>query len=269
MMFQSKLLITILFIFLSFLFGSVVLAAGPVDLSFAGITNYHVKTYHVNSWFWPMSKMIDYFLSEGVRPDIIYMILAVPFITFVIAFFRQIIGISTFGLYMPLLIALSFMLLGVLFGMAVLLLVILVSYVLREIVGKLNLLYIPRVSFLFSVLSLSFFIIIWFSLNFGSPVTIGAAIFPMLMISTISERISSTQSEEGVSGALRGTIQTILVALVAYYFVSWPWLAVRIIALPEIVLLPLIGNLITGKFTGLRLIEYFRFRTLFKDNIEE
>lgn len=260
------------FIFLTVLATAIVptaLAADASDLAFAGVNNFNVKIANVDSWFWPMSKMINYFFSEGVRLDIIYLILAVPFITFVIAFARQIIGVSTFGLYMPLLIALSFMLLGVLFGLAVLLFVILVSYILREIVSKLNLLYIPRVSFLFSVLSLSFFFIIWFSLNFGSPVTIGAAIFPMLMISTISERISSAQNEEGVSGALRGTIQTILVALIAYYFVSWPWLAKHLIATPELVLLPLVGNLATGRFAGLRLIEYFRFRTLFKENIEE
>lgn len=227
----------------------------------------HVKNSESN--YWPFSGLIDYFLTQGVRSDIIYLILAVPFITFVIAFLRQVIGISTFGLYTPMLLSLSFMLLGIIFGVGVLIMIIIISYILRNIINRLNLLYIPRISFLLSCTALSFFFIMWLSLNFNVPIAIGFAIFPMLMISTISERISSAQVEEGILEALRGIIQTIIVAVIAYYVVVWPWLIMMIMAYPEIVILPLVGSLMLGRFTGLRLIEYFRFRSLFRDNIEE
>ncbi len=264
----------LLFLFLTIalsLTAAPTLAAGinEINLTFEGIGQITPRVQNGSSSYWPFSGMIKYFLDQGVSVDVIYLILSVPLITLVIAFFRQIIGISTFGLYMPLIIALSFELLGVIFGLVILLLVIIVSYLLRRIIGKMNLLYIPRTSFLLSFIALSFFIVIWFSINYGSPVAIGLAIFPMLMMSTISERISSVQFEEGIAGALKGVIQTIIVALVSYYFASWPWLTNLIIGYPEIIILPLIFILIIGRFTGLRLIEYFRFRTLFRDSVEE
>lgn len=263
---------TILFVVLC-IFGVVQGAlAVEVDQTFfslEGVPSLPHDVEHKNSPLWPASWLIGYFIDNGVSPDILYLILAVPFITFIIAFFRQVVGVSTFGVYSPLLISLSILLLGQVFGIGVLLVIILISYMLRKMISKINLLYIPRTSFLISCIALSFFIIIWFAINFGSPVAIGVAIFPMLMISTISERINSAQVEEGFSNALKGVVQTIIVSLIAYYFVIWPWLMQLTISTPEIILLPLLGNLLLGKFTGLRLIEYFRFRTLFKDSIEE
>lgn len=224
---------------------------------------------HQNSPLWFFSYAIDYFFDSGVNPEIIFLILTVPFITFIVAFFRQVIGVNTFGIYTPMLISLFFLLLGIYFGMAVILLVISMSYLLRNVIGKINLLYIPRTSFLLSCTALSFLLVIWFSINFGSPVSIGIAIFPMLVISTISEKISSAQSEEGITAAFRGVVQTLVVAIVAYFFVIWPFISTLIIMYPEVAFIPLALNLLLGKFTGLRLVEYFRFRSLFRDNIEE
>lgn len=270
---KKTFIVFILFLaFLGVVTPAVSLAAtvnNQTDFSLEGVIDIPDKVVHQDNPLWPFSWMIDYFIQNGVASDILYLVLAVPFITFIIAFFRQVVGISTFGVYSPLLISLSFLLLGQLFGLAMLLLIIAVSSILRKMISKVNLLYIPRTSFLISCTALSFFIVIWFAINFGSPVAIGVAIFPMLMISTISERINSAQIEEGFSEAFKGIVQTIIISLVAYYFVIWPWLIKTTIAYPEIILLPLVGTLLLGKFTGLRLIEYFRFRTLFKDTIEE
>lgn len=268
--------ILIVFILLLAIFGVVNPSAAwaatvnnQTDFSLEGVIEIPSAVVHQESPLWPLSWLIDYFIQSGVASDILYLILTVPFIAFIIAFFRQVVGISTFGVYSPLLISLSFLLLGQIFGLAMLLLIILVSYALRKVISRANMLYIPRTSFLISCTALSFFIVIWFVINFGSPVAIGVAIFPMLMISTISERINSAQVEEGFSEAFKGIIQTIVISLLAYYFVIWPWLIKTVISFPEIILLPLAGTLLLGKFSGLRLIEYFRFRTLFKDTIEE
>src|SRR3989338_6837773 len=239
------------------------------DISFKGVSNLSATVAHPDLGPWFFSQFIGYLLAAGVNLDIVYLLLVVPFIAFAIAFFRQVIGISTFGVYTPLLLSLSFILLGIYFGLAILLIVILVSYLLRNLIGQMNLLYIPRTSFLFSCIDLSFFLVIWFGLNFGSPVSISLAIFPMLMISTISEKFSSAQTEDGFHEAVKGVVQTIVVAIVSYYFVIWPSLANLIVGYPEVVFIPLFGSLLLGKFTGLRLMEFFRFRNLLKENIEE
>ena len=236
---------------------------------FQGISSLEPTVIHGESMAWPASRFLQSLFDQGLSVEVAYLLLVVPFIAFLIAFLRQVVGVSTFGVYTPLMLSLTFLLLGIWFGLATLLVVLLASYLLRSFVNKMNLLYIPRASFMLSAIGLAFFIVIWFGLQYGSPVAITLAIFPMLMMSTIAERFLSAQSEEGFGEALSGVIQTIVVAVISYVVVIWPWLSHKIIGYPELIILPLAGDLLLGKFTGLRLIEYFRFRTLFRENVEE
>jgi PKD repeat protein len=219
--------------------------------------------------FFILSRLITSFISNGIPANTIYLILAIPFITFIIAFARQVIGISTFGVYTPTVLALTFLILGIYFGLGALLIVVLVSYILRLMFRKIELLYIPRLSLALSAISLSLLAIIWFLLRFGSPIAIPLAIFPMIVMSTMSEKFTAAQSEEGLRGALFGAFETILVAVAAYYFVIWASFSNILMSLPELILIPLVGSILLGKFTGLRLTEYFRFRALFKGQTEE
>ncbi len=72
-----------------------------------------------------------------------------------------------------------------------------------------------------------------------------------------------------MKNALFATAETVVVALVAYYFIEWDWLKNHVIAKPEIVVLPLIATFLLGKFTGLRLSEYFKFRALLREDAQE
>lgn len=216
-----------------------------------------------------LSTIITGFIAQGIPPNTIYLILAFPFTAFFIAFARQFIGLSTFGVYTPLMLTTSFLILGVNLGLSILFVVILMSYTLRKIFNKVDLLYIPRVSMMFSFISLSFLVTIWFILKFSTSVSITLAIFPMLVMSTMSEKFVSVQSEEGMGNAMFSVFETILIAVFSYYFLIWTSFADLLMSMPELILLPFIGNFILGKFSGLRLTEYFRFRMLFRENIEE
>ena len=215
------------------------------------------------------SKLTTYFVSHGISQNVIYLLLAVPFLTFVIAFFRQFVGISTFGVYAPLMLSLSFLVLGLTFGFLVFLMVLFISYLIRLLFVKVDLLYIPKVSLLLSALALSFFLVLGLAVYFQSPVNLTLAIFPMLVMATISEKFLSAQSEEGMRGAIIATTETTLVALIGYFFVTWGWVEARILSLPELVILPILGNIWLGRFTGLRLSEYFKFNALFRDDAAE
>lgn len=228
-----------------------------------------VDEYSERSKIFILSTIITEFIAQGIPPNTIYLILAFPFAAFFVAFARQFIGLSTFGVYTPLMLTTSFLILGVNLGLGILLVVIAMSYVLRKIFNKVELLYIPRVSLMFSFISLSFLLAIWFILKFSSSVSITLAIFPMLVMSTVSEKFVSAQSEEGITKALFSAVETIVIAVFAYYFLIWTAFADLLMSMPELILLPLIGNFFLGKFSGLRLTEYFRFRLLLRENIEE
>ncbi len=79
----------------------------------------------------------------------------------------------------------------------------------------------------------------------------------------------AAQSEEGFKGALFGITETILVVIASYYLITWVAFNNIVMSWPELVVIPLIIILLIGKFTGLRLSEYLRFRSLFSDHTEE
>ncbi|MBT7772475.1 hypothetical protein HN713_02150, partial [bacterium] len=136
--------------------------------------------------------------------------------------------------------------------------------------NRVELLYVPRVSLLLSTLSLSFFLVLGLAVYFKSSVNLTLAVFPMLVMATISEKFLSAQSEDGIRSAAIVTGETVLVALLAFFFIEWSWMENAILSIPEFILAPIFGNIWLGKFTGLRLSEYFKFAALFReDNTEE
>lgn len=215
------------------------------------------------------SYLVSFFISSGIPSSTLYLLLVFPFIAFFVTFARQFIGISTYGVYLPVMLSLTFFLLGMWFTFMVLTLVLLLSIFIRYILEKVEMLYIPKVALTLSIIASSFFIIIWASLVMELPVAVSLVIFPMLVISTISEKFLSLQSLEGLSSAIIVMIETIVVSFVTYTIIDLTVFKNLIMALPELILLPFLGIIVLGKFTGLRLTEYFKFRSLIWKDLGE
>ncbi len=215
------------------------------------------------------SWLVTNFVTNGISQNVIYLLLVVPFLTFLTSFVRQVVGISTFGVYAPLVLSLSFFVLGPQFGLMVFFVTLFVSYLIRVLFERVELLYIPRLSLLLSALSLSFFLVLGLAIYFDTNVNLSLAIFPMLVMSTISEKFLSAQSEEGIRNAIIVAGETFFVALVGYFLFDMALFKDSILAFPEWILLPILGNIWLGRFTGLRWTEYFRFRTLLRDDTQE
>lgn len=217
-----------------------------------------------------LSHAITNFIARGIPTNTIYLILAVPFIAFLITFARQVIGITAFGIYTPLVIALSFLILGIYVGLGTLIVVVAVSYILRLALNRFRLLYIPKTSLILSSIGLSFLAVIWILSLYRISLAASLAIFPMLVMSTMSDKFLSAQSEEGLRAALFGVFTTVVVSIGAYYVVVWDSFTNLVLSWPELIIVPLAGMVLLGKFTGLRWTEYARFRSLFKEkDIEE
>lgn len=217
----------------------------------------------------PFSRLLTYFVTNGISQSVLYILLSVPFLALVISFARQFVGISTFGVFAPLMLALSFLVLGWQFGLMVFLVVLLVSNLIRVVFNKVELLYIPKVSLLLSTLSLSFLLVLGVAVYLGTSLDLSLAIFPMMVMSTVSEKFLSAQSAQGMQNALIATAETVIVSLLAYLFVEWSFIRDLVLATPEYVILPILANIWLGRFTGLRISEYFKFRSLLKDEVAE
>jgi len=215
------------------------------------------------------SQLVTYFVSHGISQNVVYLLLVVPFLTFVTSFVRQVIGMSTYGVYAPLVLSLSFFVLGMQFGLVVFFVTLCVSYLIRVLFEKVDLLYIPRLSLLLSSLALSFFLVLGLAIYFQTSLNLSLAIFPMLVMSTVSEKFLSAQSEGGIRSAIVVAGETVVVSLMGFFLFDMPFFKEAILALPEYIILPVLGNIWLGRFTGLRLTEYFKFRSLWREETQE
>lgn len=215
-----------------------------------------------------LSNLIDAMLTNGIPSDTVILLLVLPIIATILAFLKQVVGITTFGLYTPTIIALSFMALGWQIGVVSLFFIIAAGYAARSFIARWRMLYIPRVAIILSAVSFTLLILMGIGASFGVAFT-RETVFLLLIMSTLSESFLTLKTEQGWTSAILGVFETVFAALLCVFIVQWASFQSLILAYPELILLTLPIDFLLGKWTGLRLVEYFRFREVFKHLQEE
>lgn len=234
-----------------------------------GIENLAVNEATFRLRFWDIvSILVNYLLSHGVSGQTVILLLMLPVIATIFSFLKQVVGITTFGLYTPSIVALSFLALGWWIGLLFLLFILAVGYGARSFMKRWRLLYIPKVAIILAVLSFALLALVafgtWAGLSFSRE-----TVFILLILSTQAENFLNLKSEEGWMSAILGITETVSGALLCVLIVQWQLLQSLVLAYPELILLTILMNIFLGRWTGLRLVEYFRFREIFKHLAEE
>jgi len=215
-----------------------------------------------------LSSLVNYMLTHGVASQTVTLLLMLPIIAMILAFLKQVIGITTFGLYTPSIVALSFLALGWKVGLLFLLFILITGYVTRTLMRRWRLLYIPKVAIILTVVSITLLLLLGIGAYYDITLS-GDTIFVLLIMSTLAESLLNVKAEEGWYSAVIAIGETILAAILCVMIVQWSLLQSMILAFPELILLTIIVNIFLGRWTGLRLVEYFRFREVFKHLQEE
>lgn len=215
-----------------------------------------------------LSALVNYMLTHGVSSQTVILLLMLPVIATMLAFIRQVIGINTFGLYTPSIIALSFLALGWGIGLLFLLFILITGYATRAFMRKWRLLHVPKVAIILTVVSLTVLVLLGLGAYVGITLS-GDTIFVLLIMSTLAETFLTVKAEEGLWGAIFGVAETVIAALVCVFIVQLSFLQSLILAFPELILFTIVINIALGRWTGLRVVEYFRFREVFRHLQEE
>ena len=212
-----------------------------------------------------INPFISYLVNQGVPLDTVVLLLMLPLIVTLIAFFRQVIGIKAFGIYTPAIVTFAFLSFQYLrYGIVVFASVIVLGMIMRFVLRKLRILYLPRVAITLSMIALMIMLLLGFGGAMHRTGLAAISIFPILIMITLVEKFVATQIEKGNKAAVILAIETLLISVAGYYLASWPLLIKSIIAFPWIILLTIPVNILLGKWGGLRLSEYFRFKEVLK-----
>lgn len=212
-----------------------------------------------------MSYGINYLINQGVSPDSLFLLLILPVVATIISFGRQIVGIRAFGIYVPSIIALTFVITELKYGLIIFAVLLSTATVARLAARRLRLLYMPRMAIVLTVVAFAIFLMLIVSSYLNQPNLLSVSIFPILVMIILTEKFVEAQIEQGQKTAIILTIETLALAIISYMIVTWDSFETFILAYPEAILLTLVLNVAFGRFTGLRLSEYIRFKTLFKD----
>ena len=192
-------------------------------------------------------------------------LLMVPVGAFVMLLLRNLVGLKTFGTFMPVLVALAFRDTGLPAGIALFVLVVGAGLLARFYLERLRLLLVPRLTAILILVVLLMAAVSVLSTRMDLEVGLSVALFPMVIMAMTIERMSVAWDERGGPTAIREGIVTLMVAALAYLVMSWAWLERFVFVLPEFLLLLFAGCLLLGRYSGYRLTELYRFRALARD----
>ncbi len=201
--------------------------------------------------------------------DVYRILLLVPVGAFIMLILRNLVGIKTFGTFMPVLIALAFYWTGIVVGVILFVTVISSGLLVRFYMERLKLLLVPRLTAVLIVVVLLMALVSVISNRLGIEVGLNVALFPMIIMTMTIERVSVAWEERGPGYALSQSLGSIVIAALAYLVMKESHLQHLVFVFPELLLVLLAMTLVLGRYSGYRLTELFRFRAMARDPIAE
>ncbi len=189
-------------------------------------------------------------------------ILLIPIGALILSIARNLIGIPTFGIFTPILLALFFRETSFGFGMLFFSVIVVIGIGERYVLDKFYLLAVPRLSIILTLIILLMLGYSFYSVEMTTFSHKHLAFFPIVIVTLIIERLSIMITEEGLVNTFKTLIGTLVIVVFVYSLFFISALEMFMFTNPEL-LLTVMGLLIlVGKYKGYRLSEFLRFRDL-------
>ncbi len=189
-------------------------------------------------------------------------ILMLPFGALLTVLFRNVVGMPTFGTFLPALIAAAAGQTGAAWGVVAVLVVVAVVAAVRWGMSRLELLHSPTLAILLSAVVFTLLATSMLAEKAGLEHLTRVTMFPIAVLAICSERFYLSLTEHGGRTAGKELAGTLVVMLACYVVMNSLALQVLVIGFPEVIFLAIAANVYLGRWVGMRLSEYRRFRGL-------
>ncbi|MEO0531497.1 MAG: 7TM domain-containing protein [Planctomycetota bacterium] len=193
---------------------------------------------------------------------VLSVLLLLPLGALITAFFRNLVGIPTFGTFAPALFAVSFIYADWGTGLLILVVVVLAGLGARKLVGRLRLLMVPRLSIILTTIILCVVFGVSALDYLALTPSAKAVLLPLVIVTILIERFYVTAEEDGIPFAMQLSAGTLVVAAVCYMVLGWDKVGQAILIYPEFHLITIALFIAIGRYAGYRLIELWRFRDM-------
>ncbi|WP_370307890.1 inactive transglutaminase family protein [Sinimarinibacterium flocculans] len=189
-------------------------------------------------------------------------LLLIPVGALLIVFLRNVVGVQTFGTFMPVLIALAFRQTDLVAGVLLFSVLVTLGLAVRFYLEHLKLLLVPRLAAVVIIVILLMAFVSILSQRLRFEVGLSVALFPMVILAMTIERMSIVWEEHGPADAIKQGVGSLIVAAGCYLIMFDLRVEHFIFVFPESLLLVLALALLLGRYTGYRVTELLRFRAL-------
>ena len=205
-------------------------------------------------WALPSISNIPFDLLRGL--------LLLPLAALIIAIFRNVVGLKTFGIFLPVLIGLALSRISLAAGLVTFGTVILIVSLLHLVLEKWGLLHVPKVVIMMTTVVVTLLGLGYIGTLFHVQLLNLALFFPVVVLSITAERFAKTLVEEQLADALKMLGTTFLIALICIPLFQSELLMGIFLTYPELYLAILGTMLMLGRWIGMRVSEYHRFAAL-------
>lgn len=218
------------------------------------------------SWNNFVSHAIRFAVNRGVPANVLVIVILFPFIASFIAASRHVIGLRGFGIYIPAVLSVALVSTGPIVGILIFGAIISVALLTKKFLKHSQLPYLPRTAMLLWTISIAVLVMMLVAPIFNVATLMSLNIFPILILVLLSENFLDAQANSKPSDAFALAIETLGLALISSFFLSFEYLQKIALLQPELVLISSAAlNFIVGKFIGLRLTEWLRFRPIIEE----
>lgn len=190
-------------------------------------------------------------------------LLLLPPATLLVCFFRNVIGITSFGIFAPALLGLAFREVQSPLGIFVVLTVIAAGWWLRRGLSELHLLQVPRTSLLLSCIVVMLLVLFSVTNNGGTQ---AITLFPLVILTGIIERFWAMEEENGAANSIGALTSTFFISLSVWLFVTQSTVSAWLLDYPETIGFVMAAQILIGRYTGFRLVELYRFREFLSEH---
>ncbi|MEM7562730.1 MAG: sugar-transfer associated ATP-grasp domain-containing protein, partial [Pseudomonadota bacterium] len=210
---------------------------------------------------------LETILSElTLTPVTMGIILAFPICCLLITLMRNVVGIKTYGIFMPMLIAATCVYTGLVKGTIGFLLLLVVAWAVHWVADKLQLLKTARLALVVTVVICSFIGLLIY-IDGDSRTAFGMlAAFPVIIIGFIADRLHQATNESQWQDLAIAVMGTSITVLLCYLIMKSMFLQGLLVLFPELLMLIIAAQIYLGQWSGLRLSEEYRFGSLLKTN---
>lgn len=189
-------------------------------------------------------------------------LLMLPVGALVVVIFRNVIGMPTFGTFLPALIAASAGETGLLWGIIGILIVVVVAASVRRVFHRLQLLHSPSLAILLAAVAVTLLATSLTAEGIGIRKLAYITLFPVAVLAISAERFFLLLTEKGAPTAFKSLAGTLLVMSACYAVMNSLALQILLIGFPELLLCVVALDIYLGRWIGIRLLEYRRFRAI-------